>query len=239
MQLMDTQLALNKLNATFPQADPTVQVTVWERQQLDLGNTLTANQWYYKLTYSHQHITSFQELHIYRRSRLAVAQPSGTSQFWGVGRWEKVTVTTTAPSGTVTVNLRPSIAYTEFATYNGNPSGTPGALIDSRYTTNKPLWPFTTGTSVDEFLLVVKAGGTVSAKAVLLPSINRVPLTSRVDGLNPNRPTTVTVAAYNNYTASWLRNISEARAPVDAANLLTNSLTAGANPVPVVTPTIV
>ena len=239
MVLMDTQLALNKLNAVFPQADPTVQVTVWERQQLDLGNTLTANQWYYKLTYSHQHITSFQELHIYRRSRLAQAQPSGTSQFWGVGRWEKVTVTTTAPSGTVTVNLRPSIAYTEFATYNGNPSGTPGPLINTQFTTNKPVWPFSTGQSFDEFLLVVKAGGTVSAKAILLPSIQRQPLTSRVDGLNPNRPTTVTVADYNNYTASWLRNVSEARTPVDPANLITNGAAAGANPVPVVTPTIV
>ena len=232
-------MALNKLNATFPQADPTVQVTVWERQQLDLGTTLTANQWYYKLTYSHQHIASFQELHIYRRSRLASAQPSGTSQFWGVGRWEKVTVTTTAPSGTVTVNLRPSIAYTEFATYNGNPSGTPYPLISTQFTTNKPLWPFSTGQSFDEFLLVVKAGGTVSAKAILLPSIQRQPNTSRVDGLNPNRPTTVTVADYNNYTASWLRNVSEARAPVDAANLLINNQTAGANPVPVVIPAIV
>jgi len=44
--------------------------------------------------------------------------------------------------------------------------------------------------------------------------------------LNPNKPTTVTVADYNTYTATWLRNLNEARAPIATNKLIAAGYTA-------------
>ena len=224
-QLTDTSTALSRIQTVFPQAEPTVQVTSWARVQPSSGlGNYPDTDWYFELKYSHQHITNFQELHIYRRSN---AGPSSNSysKYYGFGQWEKVTVTTTNGSGTVQVNLRSAIGYKEFNSSSAaTPSGTgANTLIESLYgppNNYKPVNPVGGGGSIDEFIIVVKANGTVSPKGLRLPPINKEPLTKRVDGLNPNKPTTITVADYNTFDAGWLRNISEARAPIATNKLI-------------------
>lgn len=221
LQLLDTNVALNKISSSFPQTDPTIMVQSWALVQQD-NNGLDASKTYYELVFSHQHITSYNEITIYRRNILNGTVGTGTTSalYYGLGRWEKVVVTTTNNTGTVTVNLRNAISYTEFDSYFGINAGT--TLISPLYPTNKPLAGGNT-TSSTEFLVVVKAAGTVSTKALRLPPINRYPLTLRVDGLNPNKPTTVTVSDYNTYTNGYLRRISEAVTPFSNTVLVTST----------------
>lgn len=232
-QLTDTSTALSTIQTSFPQTEPTVQVTGWARVQLDNGTSNYPDTgWYYELTFSHQHISNYEELHVYRRSIVGTAglQNSITNGYYGIGQWEKITVTTTNGSGTVQVNLRSAIGYGEFnSSTSALPAGTGvNSLIKAQYSSPnnyKPVNPLEGAGSVDEFLIVVKANGAVSAKALRLTPILKTALTKRVDGLNPNKPTTVTVSDYNTYVSGWLRNLSEARAPIATNKLIATGYT--------------
>jgi len=235
LQLLDTNVALSNISSAFPQTDPTIMVQSWTRVQQDNTGT-DQTKTYYELVFSHQHITNYNLIEIYRRSYIApnvssIGTGTTSSLYYGMGQWEKVTVTTTAPTGTVTVNLRSSIGYAEFDPYYNVPGYTGRTLVNSLYTTNKPLAPSFSSGSYDEFIVVVKSNGNYSAKALRLPPITATPLSSRVNGIAVNKPTTVTVADYNTTTVGYLRRLTESRSSIANANLLANSSrTAGYTP---------
>jgi hypothetical protein len=219
-ELIDTDVALNRIKTSFPQVDPTVQVVNWFRFQNSSDPTAPA-QFYYQLQFYKAHISNYVSLDIYRRTKTNPG--SGYAQYYGTGRWEKLTITdaTHAPNGAgvVTVNLRPPINHTEYnSASTATPSGTgSNTLLSSLYGTNKPLSP---GEVLDDILLVVNQSSGASSRALLLPKINKLALTGKIDGLAATKPQTVTVADYNTYAATWQRNLTESRSSISSTLLV-------------------
>ena len=226
-KLLNTQDALRQIRETFPQTDPTIQVTSFKRIRTSSTVAYTSTDprsVYYQIQFYHQHIGNYNDVDIYRRNNPGSGGYSYPAQYVGTGRWEKMTVTTlnTSPNGVVTVNLRMPISSVEYNPYfNSTPPGSgSNALVSSIYTTKKPCG----GTAgPDEFLIVVRSNSTYSAKAILLTTafVNVATVTSlEIQYLGNYRPATVTVADYNTQIVGWQRRLTESRAPVSAANLL-------------------
>lgn len=230
-QLLDTDIALNNIKTSFPQTDPTVQVQKWGLVQAG-PRLIGSNDIYYQLEFYHQHITGYEDLTIYRRNR----NPNfNYTNYYGVGRWEELTVTdtNTNPNGVVTVNLRAPIDFQE---YTSSGTATQNALYN-----NQSAEPLSRNQTYDEFLLVVNYSSSSSSKGVLLPGIKAVTFTTYVDGLlGKPPPLTKSVSDYNTYPAGNERNLTDARTPVANADIwIKEKYGKGNYSPPSVTPTIV
>lgn len=239
-----TATALNTIQTTFPLVNPTASVLEWKRIQTSYkGDFSTDNHyknWYYQLKVQVPTGSVFNELQIYRRSRDSFNAPSdgtqGVAKYYGIGRWEKMTVTTTTHTfvdGVATINLRGSIEFSEFDQYYQQAGFTPArTLYKATYPEagNKPMIVV----GQEDFLLVLKTSGTESAKGLLLPYINERGAT--VDGLAKLKPTEVTVSTYNAPDAGYGRRLTDARAPIAIAKI---TPTIQSNPLPTVTPAII
>jgi hypothetical protein len=242
-QLIDTDIALHRIKTVFPQNDPAVQIQRWRLVQTNPSGP-DSNSTYYQLQFYHQHITNYTSVDVYRRNRNALLRPSATNAlYYGTGRWEKLTVTTTNtdPNGVVTVNLRAPIDFTEFkSSAQGIDLNDPSTLLYTLYS-NQNAKPLSRTNADDEFLIVVNANSTTSTVGTLLRGIGTVRFQNFVDGFEGRPPpTTVEVAAYNTYDAGYQRNLTEAAIPA-ANNLIWIKERFGVgnyNP-PSVTPTII
>lgn len=222
-ELLDTDVALNRLKTTFPQTDPTVQVRAWNFVGTNDGSFQRRNtNWYFSLEFYHQHITNYTELAVYRRER--THNFDGNSlyhEYYGKGQWEKIDVTTTNtnPGGTVTVNLRAPLSYQNFSPNAGVTQGSPyySPYASNRVVSLKPTTDY-------EYILVAKTSTGYSTKGLLLSSFNAGSSATfaTIDLLQEyGPPQTVTVSNYNANDAGWLRNLDEAIAPISASNLKT------------------
>ena len=221
MKSVKTTDAVASLSTGFPITNPVPSVLAWKR--INLANSAKLyKDWYYQLRVQCPTAAAgFQELHIYRRANNQVlnAQASGTALYYGIGRWEKVTVTTSTHSfdanGVTTINLRGCVDVTEFDRYYEKLASSP-TLVDNFYSTKKPI---NETNSPEEFILVLKVSGTVSIYGMLLPYIQTTSTVSNIDGLALKNPETVTLANYNTFTAGYQRNLTDFRTPVAITDL--------------------
>ena len=230
-KLIDTDVALNNIKTTFAQTDPTVQVQKWSLIQTSTTN-VGSNYIYYQLQFYHQHITGYEDLTIYRRNRNT---NFNYTNYYGVGRWEEITVTdtNTDPNGVVTVNLRAPIDYTE---YTSTGTATQNALYD-----NAGAEPLSRNQSYDEFFLVVNYSSSSSSKGLFLNGIKPVRYNTEIDGLaGYGPPAEIEVSKFNTYPSGNERNLTDARAPVaNSAIWIKEAYGTGNYSPPSVTPTIV
>jgi hypothetical protein len=222
----------------FPTVDPYVAVRSWKLIQLDNGSTFHAGKNYFELEFDKSHITNYSRLHVYRRTSLF--NKLGPALHTDVGRWEQVQViqgtnATLLSNGNLLVNLRLPIDVVEYnPNFTGFPVTTNNQLIQSLYTTYKPVIPATVRS---EYFLVVFSGSTPaeSPKLVRLPYIQRLALASEVSSVNT--PTVENRSAYNGYTAGYQRNLTVnadngSRASVANANLKMNGVNGYTPPTP-------
>lgn len=247
IKTMPTTTALQSINAALPTADPLIQIVGCKVINLpafyqnnvplfDNGSAYVLGR-YLELEFSHQHITGYEELHVYRRANVPDTNVrtylGQTLRYQGVGRWEKVTVTRTNGSGTVVVNLRgPTDPYEFGSIFNGvyRPvAGSNPPQVEWSYVTETGLKPYAglgtvaygrSSTTAQEFLFVVKTTGGVSSRAlrVYIKNGGSFSATS-VDQLLGTRPDEVLVNSFEAFDAGFLRNLSEARTPLPANKL--------------------
>ena len=211
-----TSLLKGTIATGFAQTDPTAVVSVWNINNDNAGGggavVGTTIPYYYQLTFSVAHVTSLNEVYIYKRHNAGLK--SGYSPYWGIGRWDKITLNTSSPNysaGVFTLNLSLPVSYQEF---NSSSLATTSTLY-----TSFPVPPIkrvdVPGLRYEEYYIVVKAAGTVSAKAIKLPNgwLNAsTPSYNLLNALGP--PTTVdwpTVAQDSSYATGWMRTTGEAR----------------------------
>jgi hypothetical protein len=201
-QLIDTDVALNRIKTVFAQTDPSIQVQNWSLEHANfLQNDF--NSIYYRLAFFHQHIANYQGIDVYRRQRNSSLS---FSTFWGIGRWEKLQVNTTnsAPNGLVFANLRAPIGFNEF-----NQDGTVSTLY-----TAQSAFPYQSASRFDEFFIVVRTTAGVSTKGILLTGVDRRANVISLNALSGKPPPQILdVANYNTYPGASLRNLSDARTP--------------------------
>jgi hypothetical protein len=208
-ELIDTNVALRRLSDTrsIDPANPTLQILGWEKVQLDsIG--LDLGQVYYKLTVNYSLVPGYQAIKVYRRSR-AFARLINELTFYGYGRWEEITDTSTSNDGTLEINLRPPINFQEFNSTN--------VLVNPLYATNKPIDP----RFIDDFIVTVQYNNQVSDKAYFLAGRAADP-GFYIEDLLGRPPVEVLLSDYNNFSATSLRNISDARPAITDTNILIN-----------------
>lgn len=236
-ELVDTDVALQRIKETFDQVSPEVQVTSWKWVGTG-GNKMDNTNTYFELKFYHQHIPDYLDCTVYRREKnVYLTGLSGYAQYFGEGIWEKVVVTDTnsSPGGVVTVKLRVPLSAINFNQAVGaNPSGTgTSALRNPLY---NPNWLIAKTTVVDqEYVVVVRTASGTSIVGTKLPSLGSANFVGSfsVDVIQAKGlPQTVTIADYNTHTAGWLRNIDEAITAPNANTLKTylSSTTVGFTP---------
>ena len=215
-----TATALGQLQTTFPGTNPVANVLSFKKYQL-IANVKTSNAWYYQLKFQvPSAFTSSDTVYIYRRSQANYSFDSRVyALYYGIGRWERITVTTTSNSSydagtnTFTVNLRGTSTWSEFNPsfgINGNTTllrpitaGIPGGGVE--FTSYE-----STGLVYDEFIIVLKMAGTESTKLIALP-----PATAAFDRdydlIGSILPNIRLQSEYNNLTAGYQRNLTDYR----------------------------
>jgi Putative phage tail protein len=223
----------------FPTANPKVLVRGW-RRIIKNNNAPVVNNRYYELEYNADHITGLTGVRIYRRSNTGNSIGVTTSLHKGLGRWEYIDVDTTAGTGNaqviggnVVVNLRMPIGQDEFNPYY---------LIGS---SSQPLvnGSFSWATKkivADEFVDIVVVAQTSAGFSEVGMQMPRL-IGSTIGTITTTAlPQEITVSAYNNYTAGYLRNIAPgadgSRANVTGATLWTATSTAASNAFVATTP---
>lgn len=179
--------ALGIENTVIPQVAPTVIVTGWSANRIQAsesfqgtyqatpgasGSTPYINQLYY-LTYTHSHIASYNELQIYRRQKFTLG--TTTNPYFATSRWEQVTVTNTQTGTALVLALRTPTSVNEY-NINGSTTATNKLTFSSTSLSSGSAVSSANGyvqcdmilKAADQFLLVVKSGGSQSTKALLL-----------------------------------------------------------------------
>lgn len=215
---MKTDKAIKAIDEAFPApVDPIIKVTAWKRIQPSGSATNSTN--YYELTFDHRHLTDYSQLNVYRRiynPGSMTGVPSGGLP-GGVGAWEKIEVTETNGSGTVTVRFRQPLIYNYNYRFDPNVAASATNVLKSAYIKDTDVESFPG--YYDQFMLVVEETGGEASKGLLLPTIAGVPLSYSIDGLLSTRPQEVTLANYNAYDVDLDRNLNQARAYVLPANV--------------------
>jgi hypothetical protein len=248
-ELMATTTALSTVSAAFSSADPVIQIVrftnildplktggqtgkTYSSDFLEESTQLTLST-YLQLEYYQAHISSYNELQVYRRHNQPNTVAGGLITYQGVGRWERVTVTTTSASNII-INLRGPTSALEFGPLYPNVkklTTTPATYVPTTYGANVVSvsshldFYATPNTPGIEYLFVVKSGGVVSNKGLLVYVPNIVtPGSPRAEQLIGVKPTVVNLSDYNNYAAGLQRNLNEARTtPLTADKLSLNN----------------
>jgi hypothetical protein len=178
----------------------------------------------YELNFYHQvqlyvgHIADYSKLHVYRRHN---TDPAEKGYYYGMGRWERILVTTAPTSGNINLNLRGPTHYKTFAK--------PTTIRSTTIAANAA--PLANGTtqivSADnegqEFLFIVEKTGNVLSEVGSFITTQRA--TGGVD-TNQLSPARYQVLKHDNLqyityqNQSIGRNLSEARTTTLTANLI-------------------
>jgi len=115
----------------------------------------------YELNFYHQvllhvgHIANYSRLHVYRRHN---TETGTTGYYYGLGRWERVLVTTAPTSGNITLNLRGPTHYKTFA----NPTVSSASAIRANVVlANGTTQIVSAEEEGQEFLFIVEKTGNV------------------------------------------------------------------------------
>jgi hypothetical protein len=223
-----TSLLLGALQTGFVSANAVAIVNRWEL--VGNGNQVVTSrviQNHYRLAFSVSHITSFEEAYIWRRK--VGRRRDGEATYFGVGRWEKITLTTAitgsrynSTSQQFTVNLKLPISFTEFvrtpatvttATMLASTPANPLKRVDPPGTSNF-------GPASEEFYLQVRSNGVTSPQAIKLVSIlpDTSGLVNIIGKLGPPKEVVFADAVRDDlYDAGWQRKTTEARTATNAA----------------------
>ena len=208
---MTTADAVADATKPFPTpAQPRVNVSFWGHNVLPVRQYAKADNEHLVLKYRQDHIADFVAVNIYRRAFDPRGQFYALNGF-GVGRWEKVAVTTTASGSDVTVNLRGPLNEYEFNQYFNpdNAVSTSNSLYkDSIF--QKQHAGIQTGKY--QFMLIAETTAGESTKGILLPSVwNPTSDEGLISGLwGQYKVTEVTVADFNNWNTALEKNINQA-----------------------------
>ena len=212
-----------KLQTPSPSPAKTqVQILEWSRIQKDGYGTSGPSQLYFQLKYNAANISGFTRVEIYRRERNLQATDL-YSNYWGVGRWEKLVISgsnSTTVNDVTTVNLRAPLGHNEFNFYYNAPSGATQTnttiVINSLYSTNKPL-AAALAANYEYLVLTVTSTGNFYQ---LLPHIPYISLTNKIDGFQYGNPANITESAYNQYPVVHLRNLNQSIASITNLSIL-------------------
>ena len=239
-RLIDTKTALQTIDEAFAppiSGEETVQLETFTTKIVDgVGssppvaydkNTYWMLSSYHTVRFYFGHITGYSKLHIYRRdANLNSWAGNGANKYYGLGRWEKVTVTDLGVDDYVNVNLRgPTNGSGEYNPHyeidgkankdylyrswvnSGNPSTNTGKYS---YNWKTPLSP--AHLAGHEYLFIVEYTDTsLSTKALLVKTKQFIALTTETNQLSPNRPEIVDVSDYNLLDSGYEKRLSEAR----------------------------
>ena len=215
---MTTERALKQIDEAFPAPpNPLVAVESFKLKpnpNKKWGSNGTAA--YYELKFNHHAVTDITKLNIYRRNNQPNNQFSNPNIHYGVGRWEKVDITSFESSPTsTTVNLRPPLNGQE---YNGNYTigGTQSLFrsylkmpVSRNIGFTSPNGP----DKYDEFLLVVEGSGGEETVGMFLHGAKFLNSGTQ-DLLLGNRPIERTVADFNGMNSVLEKNISQAHTAI-------------------------
>lgn len=235
---MKTKLALKTIDEAFPAPpNPLVDIVEWKVQSPKSQANHFQN--HYKLTFNTHAVSGITAVNVYRRYFNPAAgyfSPTAIENLYGIGRWEKVAVTSfeTSPDST-TVFLRPPLTYQEF-----NPYYVTGGT-QSKYFGNglalKNIEAFGTR-EFHEFLVVAVDGSGEATSGWLLLGGPGSPLRSEVDLLLSVRPQEVDLADFEGYTSDYDRNLSQAITRIPIADVKYNYRLSYSAIVPTTTPPI-
>jgi hypothetical protein len=230
-----SSLIIIPINTTVPTVKRLTKV-------FNSGTTQTANNCYFELQYFTAHIAGLTNVKIYRRSdsRHLYPNTSAFAKYFGLGRWEEITVNpapfgTSAPytgynaitqsDGSILINLRAPISHAEFTS-----TGTPLIRDTGLWSTGKyaleELSGATSGTTTVgwDYVMVTTTGSGQSVNAVRLPVIHSTNTSSN------KFAETVPFATYDGYDAGFKRKITlgtdGSRTSIANASLMINSTTA-------------
>lgn len=214
---MKTTLALKTIDAAFPAPpNPIVDIVEWKLISPRSASNNVKN--YYRLKFNHHAISGFTQLNIYRRQfdpSAAFDQTSADNNY-GVGRWEKLEITSLESSpGSTTVNLRPPLWYREFNAYYTIGGSQPLYYGNGLAQNNISAL----GTQfIDEFLIVAVDGSGEADTGWLLLGNSGLPLVGEMDLLLSARPQEVTLSDYSDYNAAYYRNLDQAITAITIAD---------------------
>jgi hypothetical protein len=255
-QWVNTNTALTTLTTPIQITNPVVTV-----QSVNLITGSDVSQNYYQLKYVKP--SNATSITIYRRACLF---PNGyyTSNYYGVGRWETLSINDGGISNgsTVTVNLREATAANEFNPYWDPTLGVGvnlGGVLNYLYTNGTQTAPTlfnlqtATGSYGSQLLIVVNYSGGTSTQAYLLnlntgvnfPNTNStypIAVSSNSSIVNTADYNTVTTVPATTNGVSLQRKLTEARTPVTVSNIIkpgTRNATGGGWTLPSVSPGII
>jgi hypothetical protein len=242
-----SSLIIIPINTTVPSVKRLTKAFISGTQQ-------TANNCYFELQYFTSHIAGLTNVKIYRRSdsRFLYPNTSAFAKYYGLGRWEEITVNpapygTSAPytgynaitqvDGSILINLRAPVSHSEFDPTYGITAGAPLTRNTGTWSTGKYVLETLSGsisgtTTVGwDYVMVTTTGSGVSVNAVRLPVINGT------NTSNNKFAETVPLATYDGYDAGYKRKITlgtdGSRTSIDNASLMINASTAYTAPTPI------
>ena len=231
-------------------AVPTVKS--WRKSFIN-GTSANANNCYFELQYFAGHITNLTNIKIYRRSdsRRFYTNTSAFARYFGLGRWEEVTVNpaplgTSAPytgynaitqaDGSILINVRAPISHGEFDPNFGITATAPllrnTGIWSAGLLALEDLGGGSSGTNTVgwDYVLVATTTAGVSINALRLPVITSSNTTANSFAITVPRDT------YNNFDAGFKRNIDlgtdGSRTAVANSSLMISSSTAYTAPTP-------
>jgi hypothetical protein len=220
-----TSNLLGVIQTGFAPADPVPTVNSWKalNDNVSGGGAVLNNviPVYYQVVFDVSAITSFNEAYIWRRHNGGLR--SGYSTYFGFGRWEKITLTTAFSgysSGKFTVNLKLPVSFREF---NSLISANNSTTLYSTFPVS-PVKPFEVPNfGYEEFYIQIKSAGSVSTKAIKLPSVI-IPTGTAITDITALKgpPTTVVFADAvkdSQFNSGWNRTLAEARTATNASPL--------------------
>lgn len=229
---MKTSLALKTIDEAFPApVDPLVDITEWK--------IITPTSWkgandpaaYYKLTFDHRALTDFSQLNVYRRSNSYGSVTDTYGTYYGIGRWEKVEITSVEASDSTTIFLRPPLHFEEY-----NPYFEIGGTKSLRRSFAEEAISGYGPRDTDEFLIVVEETGGEATIGWFLQGGNGSSTTQ--DLLQGLRPKEVTLADYAYFNSALEKNLSQAITRIAIADVKYNYRSSYSNIVATTTPAI-
>jgi hypothetical protein len=241
-----SDLIIIPINTTVP------SVKRWNKVFISGSTNRTANNCYFELQYFTAHIANLTNIKIYRRSdsRHLYTNTSAFAKYFGLGRWEEITVApapfgTSAPytgynaitqaDGSILINLRAPISHGEFDPTFGITATAPLLRNTGIWATKSVLESLSgassgTNTVGWDYVLVSTTSAGVSVNALRLPVI----ISSNTS--TNNFAQTVPRATYNSYDADFKRNLAlgtdGSRTAIANADLMITSTTAYTAPTP-------
>jgi len=185
----------------LPTTNPKAFIQRWRIIAPNASFANNPNYSYYDLKLDVSHITDLNRVYIYRRHNVVVTG-TGYSTYFGIGRWEVLSINANS-SSPLDLKIRAPISYTRFNPYYGVP-GRSDALLNTSgvWSTKQVLAPVIMNQS--DYFVVVQTTSGISPIGVMLP---------RAVG---NLPVEMPVANFNTTLNGYSRRLTDAiAAPAD------------------------